>query len=83
MLHTDDLIRDTENNIAKGYSDDFTDLYKHAYEKGKKEAIEEILDKIDEGVCHDCEHNCVDCIDNCNANNWEYEAFKKWLKEQK
>ena len=83
MLHTDDLIRDTEKNIAKGYSDDFTDLFKYAFEKGKAEAIEEILDKIDEGVCHNCEHRDVDCIDNCNANNWEYEAFKKWLKEQK
>ena len=56
--------------------------YDRGYEKGKAEAIEEILDKIDEGVCNDCEHNCVDCIDNCNVNNWEYKAFQKWLKEQ-
>ena len=42
MLHTDDLIRDTEKNIAKGYSEDFTDLFMYAYEKGITNTLENL-----------------------------------------
>lgn len=49
----------------------------------RESVIEEILEKIEEGVCHECEHSDIDCFKNCSANNWEYEALKKWLKEQK
>lgn len=51
--------------------------------------IEEVLDRLDEGVCEFCEHatdnhTCYKfCKNNEDNADYEKEAFIKWLKDQK
>jgi len=52
-------------------------------QKAFKSGIESVLDKIDEGVCFECENQSEDCHKFCASNKWELEALVKWLKEQK
>lgn len=55
----------------------------------RAKVIEEILNKIDEGVCELCEHASEDhtcykwCKNNDDKADYERDTFVEWLKEQK
>jgi len=70
---------------ARMIGDNISAVILDAFEKGRKEAFEEVYNKMDEGVCHICEYYLEDhkCIKECNKHGWERKAIMKWLKEQK
>lgn len=57
--------------------------YDLGYKQGKVDAFEDVLDRLDEGVCEYCEHGSEKCFKICAKNGYEMEALKIWLKEQK
>ena len=89
-----DLTEIQEKAYQQGRADQLEETKSHKWEQmlidlgkreGRAEAIEEIYNKIDEGVCDICEHKDFDdkCYLNCRH---EVENAKSWLlalKEQK
>lgn len=76
--------RQIEQSIVNPIPRNIDELKNHDA-KVRAEVIEEVYDRIDEGVCLMCEHRHEDykCINDCNKNGWERETIMKWLKEQK
>ena len=76
------------NNECKNYTQSeyrFQELKEEYARKIRAEVIDELYNKIDEGVCDICEHKDFesDCFKTCN---FEVENAKKWLlglKEKK
>ena len=74
-----------ENQEDCNYCKGKMNIWLNEYDKQiRAEAIDEIYNKIDEGVCDICEHKDfeADCFKTCN---FEVENAKKWLlglKEQ-
>lgn len=46
----------------------------------RKEAFVEIYNKIEEGMCHECEHKEERCFKKCGDEGWEKETILKWLE---
>ena len=88
MTYTE-FIKEIENNIAKANCNklnigEYEEKQKQIYKQIRADIIDELYNKIDEGVCDICEHKDFesDCFKTCK---FEVENAKKWLlslKEQ-
>ena len=72
-----------EYNVSK-ITKECLEMLLNLYQQGRADIIDELYNKIDEGVCDICEHKDFesDCFKTCN---FEVENAKKWLlslKEQ-
>ena len=56
------------------------EAYKEGYEQGTADAFKEMLGKIDEGFCWDCEHWYEGCTHDCASGEYEKDELIKWLK---
>ena len=85
-LETYDNLKQYVGNNKDNFTDDLLNMgYTKGHKQGRADIIDELYNKIDEGVCDICEHKDFesDCFKTCN---FELENAKKWLlslKEQK